>query len=398
MGIYQSLAGSVRIELTSADVAGSLQAINAAEIPVSNLCTVGDLTVEFTILHRYLNKIQNMSDQKGDRVIVLSHNGVFWLFRRMTQRPVILFCLCMLFLCAILLPTRVLFVEVEGNERIPDNMVLEAAKNAGIGFGVSRRVVRSEKMKNQLLDEIPQLQWAGVNTHGCTAIISVRERADGNRNQKNYTVSNIVASTDGIITSCTITGGAALCQEGQVVKKGQILISGYSDCGSFVTAGRSQGEVFAKTRHELTAVSPAHAGVRMQIAGKKTYYSLCFGKKRINFYKGSGISDGSCVKMIRQYHLTLPGNYTLPLVLVKEEQIDYQVVTNQIDTVASESRLSDFLESLIQNQGIALCVIDAQETFENKNGLIILKGVYNCTEMIGREQGVQIGDSHGKTD
>jgi hypothetical protein len=50
-------------------------------------------------------------------------------------------------------------------------------------------------------------------------------------------------------------------------------------------------------------------------------YSILLGKKRINFYKGSGIYDGSCVKMVSQYHLTLPGDYVLPVTVVKEEPL-----------------------------------------------------------------------------
>jgi len=359
---------------------------------------IDDLTAHFTVSRRALKQIQNMAQRKGERVEVFSHIGMFWYLWRLRKRPVLYAGMTLLLMLALFLPTRVMFVEVEGNHRMPSRLIVEAAQDAGISFGASRRAVRSERIKNELLGALPQLQWAGVNTYGCRAVISVRERAPENQTADEYVLSNVVASCDGVITSVTVTGGSGVCVIGQAVQEGQLLISGYTDCGGVVTAGRAEGEIFAQTRHEITAVTPCEIKIRTHSDKIQTNYSLCIGKKRINFYKGSGISDGSCVKMIRQYHLTLPGNYTLPLVLVKEEQIDYQVVTNQIDTVASESRLSDFLESLIQNQGIALCVIDAQETFENKNGLIILKGVYNCTEMIGREQGVQIGDSHGKTD
>ena len=37
-------------------------------------------------------------------------------------------------------------------------------------------MIRSEKVKNSLLQRIPQLQWAGINTDGCVAVISVREK------------------------------------------------------------------------------------------------------------------------------------------------------------------------------------------------------------------------------
>ena len=131
---------------------------------------------------------------------------------------------------------------------------------------------------------------------------------------------------------------------------------------------------------------------------RQVYYCLDFGKKRINFFKGSGISDGSCVKMITQYHLTLPGGYTLPVALVKEERISFKHKSIQIDEAQLNESLSCFSREYICESGVARVITEAQETVENKNGLILLRGIYSCTEMIGREQGVQIGDLHGKTD
>jgi len=86
MGIYQSLAGSVRVELTSADVAGSLAAINSMHIPLSDLKIDGEFTVAFTIAYQQLKRLRHMADQRGDRIIVLSKDGTFWLLRRMKQQ------------------------------------------------------------------------------------------------------------------------------------------------------------------------------------------------------------------------------------------------------------------------------------------------------------------------
>jgi len=398
MGIFESLPRMVRVELTSADIPGALQTMNAMKIPISNLSTDGDLTVQFTVGYRYFQKIKRLTERKGERIIILSREGIFWLPQSVKGRPVIVICFCLLLALTVLLPTRVLVVNVEGNERIPDNMILDAAKDAGIGFGVSRRSVRSEKIKNRLLDILPQLQWAGVNTYGCTAVISVRERAIEKKDQQDYTVSNTIASCDGLITSCTVLSGSALCGEGQVVKKGQVLITGYSDYGNLITAQRGSGEIFANTRHEATAVSPLETGLRGDSTAKQTFYSLCFGKKRINLYKGSGISDGRCVKMIKKYHLTLPGGFVFPLSLIKEEHISYQIMPHKIRAADSEESLSGFLKQYIRSSGIARCINDAAEDLEINQNLIVLNGVYYCNEMIGREQGVQIGDLHGKAD
>ena len=398
MGIHDSFIRSVHVELTSADVTGLLQTINAAGIAISNLNFVGDLTVQFTVNYRHYQKIQSLIEKRGEDMIILSKEGISWLLLRAMQRPVIVCSFCLLMLFAIILPMRVFVVEVDGNERIPDNMILDAAEKAGIGFGASRRYIRSEEIKNKLLDMMPELQWAGVNTYGCTAVISVRERAVEDAGQKPYTASNFVASCDGVVTSSTVTSGTALYSEGQAVKKGQVLISGYSDCGNFVMTERAQGEIFANTRHVLTAVSLCKTGVRSESVEKQVHYSLCFGKKRINLYKGSGISDSSCVKMVKKYYLTLPGDYELPFSLIIEECISYQILAGNSCTADSEKALSDFAMQYVRSSGIARRINEAQETLETNDGLIILKGIYSCNEMIGREQGVQIGDLHGKTD
>mgnify|MGYP003412984985 CR=1 FL=1 len=47
---------------------------------------------------------------------------------------------------------------------------------------------------------------------------------------------------------------------------------------------------------------------------------------------------------------------------------------------------------------VALAILDADELLQSCGDCWRLDGIYACTEMIGREQGEQIGDFHGKTD
>ena len=398
MGIFRSLAGSARMELTSADVSGALRNINGAQVRIWNIQIVGDLTVRFTTSQASLRTIQEITERKGERLKVIGRSGLFWPIMGLRHRPVLVFGMVFLFALALFVPSRVLFVRVEGNTSVPDRMILEAAQDAGIRFGASRRAVRSEKMKNRLLGAMPQLQWAGLNTYGCTAVISVKERALEQKEEEEYPVSSIVASCDGVITSCTVTSGSGLCAVGQAVQKGQVLISGYVDCGQKITVTRSQGEIFARTRHELTAATPSETLSRGAMRDHKTFYSLRIGKKRINFVKGSGISDGTCVKMYQEYHLTLPGGYRLPISLVKETVLtcDMQPIARSEAEVTQQ--LSEFAKGYLREHLVALAVLDAQEELTAEAGRYLFYGYYNCTEMIGRERDEQIGEFHGKTD
>ena len=398
MGFFRSLAGDVRLELTSADVAGALQTINEYGIAIKQVQIDGDLTAQFTVAGRFASEIENMAVRKGARLKILQKEGVFWPFWGLRRRPILVFGMVLLLALSFWTPSRVFFVRVEGNASVPEQLILEAARDVGICFGASRRAVRSEKMKNAMLASVPALRWAGVNTYGCIAVISVREREEEVQKEELYAVSDIVASCDGVITSCTVTSGSGLCSAGQVVKKGQVLITGYVDCGRMISANRARGEVFAETNHNLQALTPSERLRRGPIRQQHINYSLQLGKKRINFVKDSGIYDASCVKMYSKYCLSLPGGFELPVALICETVLtcDLQMQTRSMEQCSVQ--LSEFTKDYLRDAMVALTIVDAQEQVTEEGNCYRLTGRYACTEMVGRERGEQIGDFHGKTD
>ena len=398
MGLFRSLVGTLRLELTSADKESTLRDISDSGIEITNVENYGELSVRFNVSRASLGQIQCMTQRKGERLIILSHEGIFWPLWSLRSRPVLLAGMLLMLVLSLWVPGRVLFVEVEGNGNIPEQLILEAAQTAGIRFGASRRAVRSERMKNELLGSLPQLQWAGVNTYGCRAVISVRERAMEPKESAVPSVSSIVAACDGVITSCTVTRGNGLCNTGQVVQRGQVLISGYVDHGLAVTATRAEGEIFAQTQHELTVVMPSETSSRAALTAQSANYSLLIGKKRINFMKGSGIYDGTCVKMYTEYCLTLPGGYRLPVKLVKETIGAAALRQQLIEEADAKQLLSAAAKQYLWQQHVALSILDDMEDLSCADGRFRLDGSYACTEMIGREQSEEIGDFHGKTD
>lgn len=397
MELWRGLAGMVQVELTSADIAGALAAINEAQIRIWNAAPQGDLTVRFWILRRDHRLLLKLARKRGERLKVIGRKGLYWNLKSMLRRPVLLLGMLLLLVMVLFLPSRIYFVQVEGSESIPERLILEAAEESGICFGASRRAVRSEKMKNELLSALPQLQWAGVNTYGCVAVISVRERSIPEETAEETGVSSIVAARDGIILSCTATRGNLVCSVGQAVQSGEVLISGYTDCGLTITATRAEGEIMAETRRDLTVVTPSQGQIRGEVRSETTKYSLVIGKKRINFYKGSGIWDASCGKMYTEYHLTLPGGFQLPVTLVEEVVTAYEVAPVQMEELAAGEQLERFAENYLRQTMVAGSILHGDSLTIKENGIYRLTGEYACTEMIGRVQREKIGEYNGKT-
>ena len=393
MALFRSITGVVRMELTSADLSGMLNQFSNQNIALFDLMYIDELTANFTVFRKDRRKLEEICTARGDILKNAGCSGLFWKIAPLKRRPVLVTGVLLLAILMGFVPSRVLFIEVEGNGRIPGQQILEAAADCGIRFGASRRLVRSEQVKNSLLGAIPELQWAGINTYGSRAVITVRERTDAVQGTGDPLVSSIVAAVDGVVTECTVTRGSGLCQPGQAVAKGQILISGYTDCGITIRATRAEGEITARTRRDVTAVTLSQWLVRREEMDSQSYYSLILGKKRINFYKGSGIFGGSCVKMYSKYVLTLPGGFELPLSLIRETVIPAK--TDEQEIREPEDTLRNFAGKYLSEQMIAGRVLSEEVSVYRDGGIFRLVGTYACLESIGQRQEEKIGEYNG---
>jgi sporulation protein YqfD len=387
MDFWHSLTGSVTVEVVTADPTATLTHLHSREIPLQNVSVPDELTLQITVQRPYMNAVLSIVEKRGEKSRILAHRGLFWTLRSMLSRPVLICGLVILILLTTLLPTRMLFFCVEGNDHIPTRQILEIASQCGIRFGSPRREVRSERVKNALLRAIPDLEWVGINTAGCVATISVRERNRVDETSEHKGVSSIVAACDGIIREITVTSGSTAFKVGQAVKAGQVLISGYTDCGLSIRAERAKGEILAETNRTLSLAMPQNDAQRGNLIRQSRKYSLIIGKKRINFYQDSGNLDTSCVKMYEENYVTLPGGFQLPIAIVTEICISYD------HTTAGEqdgSVLLSYAERYLRSQMVAGQILTKEETLTDEDSVVRLEGNYGCLEMIGREQSEEI--------
>ena len=176
MGIWKSMTGIVRLQITGADIPDTLRLLNCAGITLFNTKNRSELTVEVSLYRTDLKRAGEILNRAGDSYKVKDRIGLYYTFRRALSRPIFVGTVLLLLVLSAYLPTRIFFFRVEGNEDIPTMYIIEQAELCGLRFGTSRKEVRSEKIKNALIQQIPELDWVGVNTTGCVATISVKER------------------------------------------------------------------------------------------------------------------------------------------------------------------------------------------------------------------------------
>lgn len=385
---------SVIAEVISADINAVLSQITKKGISLENVEYIDDLTIRFLINRGALNWIK--SDCKHiQKIRIVKQTGIFKKLKEMGKHPVLMVTVLFIFALTAYLPTRVLFFQVSGNDKLPEKYILEKIQEYGIGFGSSRRAVRSEEVKNVLLEKIPELDWAAITTNGCTATIHIKESTKERIETDTKKVGSIIALRDGIIDEITVTNGTALCKVGDAVTKGQKLISGYTDCGIYIQATDAQGEIYAHTERDVQVVALKETQKRGNELKSQIRYSLLIGKKLVKFYKDSRISDGECVKIKSISYVQLPGDHTLPIAFIKEE-LSYNLM-EKANTSFQASWLKDKAAGYIMQQ-MSGGSIHQQSTVEgNLPGLYYLNGSYSCREIIGLNISEEIIQSDAKS-
>ena len=373
----------LHIRVVTAEPEHLLSKLTAGNIELFDVCFQNLLTIDFYIKQRQLPLVEKILKQSGNTCKILKKEGISWRVASVTRRVVFLVGILLFLMSSLWMPGRVFFVETCGNEAISSNQILSAAEMHGIRFGMKAADIRSEEMKNQLLSSLPQLQWIGVDIQGTRVIIQVKERSlQENIALQQYAVSSIVAAKDGVITQMTVESGTPLFQVGQSVKQNDVIVSGYTDCGLKLLAENAKAEVFAHTLHEREFVMPIFRRERGRTVSKKSCYKLRIGKKVINLCNHSGISDATCVKMYSENYWTLPGNFQLPVSVIKVEHEFFDTIN--VNAEVQTDRLEKYARSYIRQQMIAGEIFSEDIHLQQHEDVYILKGTYSCNEMIGQ--------------
>ena len=96
--------------------------------------------------------------------------------------------------------------------------------------------------------------------------------------------------------------------------------------------------------------------------------------------------------MYREYPLTLPGGFIIPVSLAVERWKGYNKSSDNILVNVTSLALSDFGKEYLAQQMISGTIVRKEERIDQTDNAVCLKGVYNCLEMIGRVRNEEIID------
>ncbi len=164
-------------------------------------------------------------------------------------------------------------VQVSGYRSIPETKLRQCLAESGIEEGVYRPDIQWDKAEENLYERFPQLVWVQLAYHGRDVILRIAEtdtlsetdeKAENTEKKetpaKRPKYAHIIAEKSGYIETVDARWGMAVCETGDFVKKGQILITGavpitpttFEENPPDTYYVRAAGQVWAKVPYRLT--------------------------------------------------------------------------------------------------------------------------------------------------
>lgn len=307
----------------------------------------------------------------------------------------VLLSLIISFMLLFLLCNTIFDIKINSDDKDIVNIINDSLSDNGID--VYKRKVSFDKLnsiKNKILeDNKDTLEWIEIREKGCIYYIDVTPRVKSNNNVDNSLPSDIVAEKDGVIKHIVVHRGSKVIDNGDYVKKGDILISGnIIKNENVIDKVHSEGVIYAETWKTVNISIPFK---RIDYVYKKTinhYYLDIFGHK----FTISGKYDSD--NTINKKSIVLDKPYLFFKLYKEEKKIyDYNEVILNKEEAYNEAlnRSIDVInKKLSSDEYIISKKVLKKEVKRSKINLEVLFKVY---EKIGVTSEIQdIGEENGE--
>ncbi len=212
----------------------------------------------------------NNAHESGIPGEIVKSKGLPFLAAKYKKRPGLLLGLILglaLLFCSELFVWK---VTVNGNETIPEEVILEALSEQGVKVGSYIPAIPVLKVQNLVLLSFHEISSIAINVKGNHVMVEVLERVHEPPREDVTGYCNVVAARDGIIVSAKGWAGTVIVSPGEVVETGQILISAFTvGMRNVYRVHHARGEVLAKVYESYSAVFPVEREIKAY-TGRKT--------------------------------------------------------------------------------------------------------------------------------
>lgn len=333
-------------------------------------------------------KIRSVARKSGMKVRIRRKHGLPFFLERHNRRIGVVAGVIFGAAVILILSTRIWSIDVIGNVTVPPEKIIGVFEELGVKKGVSGSKIDIKSTEFAALQRLEELSWLNINISGSKAVIEVREAVESPEIENDNTPADIVAAKDGIITIIRPFNGTAEEEVGNIVVKGDLLISGIEENGDLtVSFCKAKGYVVARTSRNLEYVQPEKITVMKPVSNKKhliiNFLSFEIPLGRINRENSYNEKSEMIINGV-----------TLPVGFIKCVETVYD--ETEITLSPERQKALAFLRFTdMCAEEFRYLEVEKSEITADSNGSFA--GEFTCIENIGKEHPMQIEETeiHG---
>lgn len=358
----QYIKGYVRIRVSGTSYERFLNMCANHNIVLWELIAVDD-GYEMNLSIQGFKMLRPLVKKSSTRVCIVKRYGLpFFLFehkkRKMLFGGIIFGVMLMMLLSGFIWDIR-----IEGNQTQTDDVIFDFLTRSDIGHGMWKSRIDSKELAADLRKEFDNFIWVSVRIQGTRLLIDVQENTDLELDEKtDYGPSDLISNVNGTVTKIITRSGVPQVKEGDVIKKGDLLVSGQleilddagvvanyrycaADADIYIQSRYNYQQEFPLKYEEKVYSGELKSGYFFEIFGK----SLSFARKKVSFEN---------YDVIRQeQQLKLSENFYLPVKWGKIENREYKKVIRKYSKKEAIQRAEEQLNKFIlkiQEKGVQI--------------------------------------------
>jgi len=268
--------------------------------------------------------------------------GLFGIYKRIEHKKTLLITSVIGLFMVSLLSSVVWDIRIEGNENIPDSQIIMQLSECGFSLGDFWNFLDRSEIESRFLEENEYISWININRRGTVAYVSVIESEAGNATEETTPgYANVVAEYDCIIEEITVKSGIAVVKPGDVVKKGDLLITGVLPAESGGGLCYADGTVIGRMSDTVTVEVAREYEKKIRSGERLCDITVKFFDFSLNIFKIYGNSGKGCDIIENVKVFSLFGEKRLPFSVSTKHIAEYEVTSEsytdeQLVRVASE--------------------------------------------------------------
>lgn len=383
LALVRYLKGYVLLEINGFFVEKFLNLCTNENILIWDVEKNGNGSVNLKMTIRAFKKIRRASYRTRTNVKILKKYGIKFFINNSKNRKGLAIGFILSFFMFVFLTSFIWSVDIKGNEKIKNEEIISLLNDAGFKKGMLRFNIDQEKIKNNVLLKTEDLSWIWVEIKGTRAFVEVREKKQKPEIFDKTTPSNIVAKRNGLVTKVIAKSGDSVVKEGDVVSKGDLLITGVksNDKGE-IKYYNSSGSVFARTWHEKCGKTEAKEVIFTKSLKKISKRAVNLFGFDVLLYIDKKIPYSHFEKEEKVKKLPF-----IPVTYKKDTYFELIKTEKDISKKEAVKRKSDSLKKELEktlDDGVKIIKKDVTYT-EDENGIINVKVIYECTEDIAQK-------------